>query len=106
MGSNTWYSDCATDCDIVTVPSGSNAALPGSSLLAGHPELAFMAGIPGTIGGWAKMNAGAFGDCFGNHIDYVIADGRKIPAAECGGARKHRKKICAEKVHSFFRWKG
>ena len=43
-----------------------------------------MAGIPGTIGGWAKMNAGAFGDSFGNHIDYVIADGRKIPAAECG----------------------
>ena len=86
MGSNTWFSDCATDCDIVTAPSGSNAALPGSSLLAGHPELAFMAGIPGTIGGWAKMNAGAFGDCFGNHIDYVIADGRKIPAAECGFA--------------------
>ena len=45
-----------------------------------------MAGIPGSIGGWAKMNAGAFGDSFGNHIDYVVADGRKIPAAECGFA--------------------
>ena len=43
-----------------------------------------MAGIPGTIGGWAKMNAGAFGDSFGNYIDYVIADGKKIPAADCG----------------------
>ena len=83
-GTNTWFSDCATDADIVKAPPGSNAALPGATLIPGHPELAFMAGIPGTIGGWAKMNAGAFGDSFGNHIDHVIADGKKIPAGECG----------------------
>jgi UDP-N-acetylenolpyruvoylglucosamine reductase len=83
-GTNTWLSDCATDEDIVKAPPESNASKPGSSLIAEHPELAFMAGIPGTIGGWTKMNAGAFDDSFGNHIKHVVADGKEIPAAECG----------------------
>ena len=94
MGSNTWFSDCATDIDIVQVPSDRPAARPGASLLADHPELAFMAGIPGTVGGWAKMNAGAFGDSFGNHVEsveVVLADGsiRTMPAAECGFSYRH-----------------
>ena len=84
MGSNTWFSDCTTDIEIVRAPAGTSAALPGASLLAAHPELAFMAGIPGTVGGWAKMNAGAFGDSFGNHVEYVVADGKRIPHDECG----------------------
>ena len=94
MGSNTWFSDCATDIEIVQVPPDRPAARPGASLLADHPELAFMAGIPGTVGGWAKMNAGAFGDSFGNHVEsveVVLADGsvRTMPAAECGFSYRH-----------------
>ncbi len=95
MGSNTWFSDCVTDIEIVRAPAGDEqagrpfhggipAGVPGATLLSTHPELAFMAGIPGTVGGWAKMNAGAFGDSFGNHVEYVVADGKKISRDECG----------------------
>ena len=86
MGSNSWFSDCADDVSVV------RPALPsGVSLLPAHPELAFMAGIPGTVGGWAKMNAGAFGHSVSECIDHVVVeleDGsrRMIPAADCGFA--------------------
>ena len=97
MGSNTWFSDCATDCEIVHAPNGEPggrtvpAGMPGARLLAGRPWLSFMAGIPGTVGGWTRMNAGAFGDSFGNHVESVTvesADGGRseMPAAECGFA--------------------
>lgn len=128
MGSNVWFSDCATDIELVTapktlgtvpspshlptsspslgtVPSPSSftfnlspltfpAGLPGSQLLPDHPELAFMAGIPGTVGGWTKMNAGAFSDSFGNHLESVFVQDetggiRKIPAEECGFSYRH-----------------
>ena len=95
MGSNTWFSDCTTDIEIIRAPAGGEqtdhpvyggipAGIPGATLLAAHPELAFMAGIPGTVGGWTKMNAGAFGDSFGDHVDYVVADGKRISHDECG----------------------
>ena len=79
QGSNTWFPDCADDCEIVRPP------LPlGASL--GIP---WMAGIPGTVGGWAKMNAGAFGHSVSEVIESVVVeldDGsrRTIPASECG----------------------
>jgi len=97
MGSNIWFSDCTTDIDIVRAPerrmSGNSsfpqhaipAGVPGASLIPSHPELAFMAGIPGTVGGWTKMNAGAFGHAFGDFIRTVITeDGREIDASDCG----------------------
>ena len=81
MGSNTWFSDCASDIEVVRP-----ASPPGASLLPAHPELAFMAGIPGTVGGWVKMNAGAFGHSISEAVRRVKVDGRWIDRAACGFA--------------------
>ena len=48
-----------------------------------------MAGIPGTIGGWIKMNAGAFGHSISEVIAKVKVDGEWRSAAECGFAYRH-----------------
>lgn len=79
QGSNTWFSDCADDCEIVRphLPAGATLGIP------------WMAGIPGTVGGWAKMNAGAFGHSFSECVESVtveLPDGtrRTIPASDCG----------------------
>ncbi len=37
----------------------------------GMVDAAFMVGIPGSLGGALKMNAGAYGDCIWNHIKVV-----------------------------------
>jgi UDP-N-acetylmuramate dehydrogenase len=37
----------------------------------GMADAAFMAGIPGTVGGALAMNAGAYGDCIWNHVAAV-----------------------------------
>ena len=84
MGSNTWFSDCTTDAEVV------KPNLPtGASLLPTHPELAFMAGIPGTIGGWVKMNAGAFGHSISECIRRVKVDGEWLDRDACGFAYRH-----------------
>ena len=85
MGSNTWMSDLATDADVIRLASDSPAGRPGASLLADHPVLAFMAGIPGTLGGWVKMNAGAFGHSIGEFVESVtLSDGRVLSHDDCG----------------------
>ena len=81
MGSNTWFSDCASDIEVVRP-----ASPPGASLLPAHPELAFMAGIPGTVGGWVKMNAGAHGHAISEVVRRVKVDGRWRDRAACGFA--------------------
>ena len=102
-GFNTWFSDLgfngvlcalagpdfegfARDGERLTVGAG----LSGPALLArleseGLSGLGFMQGIPGTVGGWARMNAGAHGHAFWERVEgvrAVLADGqlRHIPA--------------------------
>ena len=81
-GTNTWRSDLATDKEYVRTDGP--ARLPGASL--GIP---WMAGIPGSIGGWIKMNAGAFGHSFSEVVRRVKVDGRWIAAEDCGFAYRH-----------------
>ncbi len=78
-GSNLWTTDLATDEDFVH--SRGPAARPGATL-----SIPWMAGIPGTIGGWVKMNAGAFGHSISEVVERVKVDGAWRPAAECGFA--------------------
>ena len=81
-GSNTWRSDLATDEQYVRTQGP--ARLPGATL--GIP---WMAGIPGTIGGWIKMNAGAFGHSISEVVRRVKVDGKWIAAENCGFSYRH-----------------
>lgn len=76
MGSNLWISDLATDEEYIRTPFP--AARPGATL--GIP---WMAGIPGSIGGWTHMNAGAFGHSFSEVVRRVKANGGWLDKQEC-----------------------
>ena len=82
-GTNTWRSDL--NLSVEYVKASGPAAMAGSELVARHPSLIpWMAGIPGTVGGWISMNAGAFGHSFSEVLEAVQVDGRWIDASECG----------------------
>ncbi len=103
LGANRWFSDLGLpgvlcelkgeafsgyerEGDTVTVGAG----LTGAELLArleadGLSGLEFLQGVPGTVGGWARMNAGAHGHEFWErviNIRTVLNDGqlRHIPS--------------------------
>ena len=82
QGSNTWKSDL--NLSVEYVKTSGPAGAPGASL--GIP---WMAGIPGTVGGWIKMNAGAFGHSISEVLAEVKVDGRWLPASACGFAYRH-----------------
>ena len=82
QGTNTWKSDLNLSVEYVRTTGPADA--PGASL--GIP---WMAGIPGTVGGWIKMNAGAFGHSISGVLAEVKVDGRWIPASACGFAYRH-----------------
>lgn len=81
-GSNTWKSDL--NLNVEYVKTQGPAAMAGASI--GIP---WMAGIPGTIGGWIKMNAGAFGRSISEMVEAVKVDGIWIPAEKCGFSYRH-----------------
>lgn len=82
-GSNTWRSDL--NLSVSYVKTSGPAGRSGASLVADHPTLVpWMAGIPGTVGGWIRMNAGAFGHSISEALAAVKVDGVWIPAADCG----------------------
>ena len=82
-GSNTWKSEL--NLSVEYVKTAGPAGQPGAALVAAHPALLpWMAGIPGTVGGWIRMNAGAFGHSISEVLEAVKIDGTWRAAAACG----------------------
>jgi UDP-N-acetylenolpyruvoylglucosamine reductase len=76
-GSNLWISDLSTDIEFIK--SKGYPSVLGSSL-----HIPWMVGIPGTLGGWVKMNAGAFGHSISEVVKRVKVDGCWLNKNECG----------------------
>ena len=89
-GSNTWKSDLKLNIEYVK--SNTPAGRSGAEFLR-DPLVArlipYMAGIPGTLGGWVKMNAGAFGHSISEAIAEVKVDGKWLAASACDFGYRH-----------------
>lgn len=86
-GSNTLFSDKPFRGALIRTTELNSIRLMGDHLVAdcgaslprlarfaatrGFGDLAFAAGIPGTLGGGARMNAGAHGECLGSLVEWV-----------------------------------
>lgn len=86
-GSNLWISDLTTDEEYVFAPRiPSGPAVFGGGVSGAALGVPWMAGVPGTVGGWVKMNAGAFGHSISELVVRVKAGGRWLENAECAFA--------------------
>lgn len=95
-GSNLWMSDLTCDTVFKRIDASDAAAsrqagkcavsagISGASL-----SIPWMVGIPGTVGGWVKMNAGAFGHSISEKITRVKVDGRWMTKSDCAFSYRH-----------------
>lgn len=96
-GMNSWFSDCGFDGCVIRIAPGCMAwhalandevqvgcGLNGARLLdwleaQGLAGLEFLEGVPGTLGGWLAMNAGAHGAAIGDcvsRVDFIDFEGQ------------------------------
>ena len=112
MGSNLWISDLTTDEEYARLDADAaprRRPAPGERAVfsAGTPGavlgVPWMSGVPGTIGGWVVMNAGAFSHSIGELVVRVKVDGRWLAREECGfGYRTSAIRGVVEKVEFAF----
>ena len=86
-GSNTWISDLTTDEEFSLSPNDSlqidgTRIVAGAGVIGSRLHIPWMAGIPGTVGGWVAMNAGAFGHSISECVAAVKVDGVWRPRTE------------------------
>lgn len=95
-GSNLWISDLTSDTVFKRIDAPETAALRpegkcvvSAGTLGRVLSIPWMAGIPGTVGGWVKMNAGAFGHSISEKIIRVKVDGRWMSKSDCDFSYRH-----------------
>lgn len=79
------------------------SALVNQSIKLGFAGMETMAGIPGTVGGGVRMNAGAFGQeikdtCLEVQILHTDGNQQNIPASECDFSYRHSRFCLDESV--------